>query len=156
MFHSPTYGELDLSQVRKRTLAFMEEAPEARYRIVIGTDSAPGKRGSTDFVTALVIHRIGTGAIYFWQRKIEKRPLVLRQKIYQEASQSLEFAEQVLTAFAKDGINRYDVEIHVDVGKFGETREMISEVVGMIRGSGFPVKTKPDSYAASTVADRHT
>jgi len=156
MFHSPTYGELDLSQVRKRTLAFMEEVPEAKYRIVIGTDSAPGKKGITDFVTALVIHRIGTGAIYFWQRYLEKKPLVLRQKIYQETSLSLQWAEKILTAFAQDGINRYDVEIHVDVGKFGETREMIAEVVGMVRGSGFLVKTKPESFAASNVADRYT
>lgn len=156
MFHSPTYGDLDLSQVRKRTLAFMEEAPEARYRIVIGSDSAPGRGEVTDFVTALVVHRIGTGAIYFWKRKVGKRKMALRQKIYQEAAMSLDCAEEVLDAFAKDGINRFDVEIHVDIGKFGETREMINEVVGMIRGSGFLVKTKPDAYGASTVADRHT
>ncbi|MBL7150893.1 ribonuclease H-like YkuK family protein [Candidatus Microgenomates bacterium] len=156
MFHSPTHGQLNLSQVRKKTLSFMEKDPEAKYRIVVGTDSAPGKKETTDFITALVVHRIGKGAIYFWQRKVEKRRMALRQKIYQEAVMSLEFAEKVLTVFAKDGINRYDVEIHVDIGKFGDTREMISEVVGMIRGSGFLVKTKPESYAASTVADRHT
>jgi len=28
--------------------------------------------------------------------------------------------------------------------------------VGMIRGSGYTVKTKPESYAASKVADRYT
>ena len=156
MFHSPTYGKLSLFQVRQRTLAFMKRDPEAKYKIVVGTDSAPAKGGRTDFITALVVHRVGRGAIYFWQRKVEKRRMVLRQKIYQEAVMALEFAEKVLTVFAKDGINRYDVEIHVDIGKFGETREMISEVVGMIRGSGFLVKTKPESYAASTVADRHT
>lgn len=156
MFHSPTYGNLNLSQVREKTLAFMEQGPEAKYRIVIGTDSAPGKKGTTDFVIALVVHRIGRGAIYFWKRIVEKKKLVLRQKIYQEAALSLEYAEKILNVFAHDGINRYDVEIHVDVGKFGETREMISEVVGMIRGSGFLVKTKPESYAASTVADRYT
>lgn len=156
MFHSQTYGELDLSQVRQRTLEFMEEFPEAKYRIVIGTDSAPGKSGETDFVTALVVHRIGKGAIYFWKRKVERKRLSLREKIYQEAIISLESAEEVLATFAQDGINRFDVEIHVDIGKFGETREMISEVIGMIRGSGFLVKIKPESYAASTVADRHT
>ena len=156
MFYSPTHGDLNISQIHKQTLAFMEKDPDAKYRIVVGTDSAPAKGGKTDFITALVIHRIGTGAIYFWKRKVEKRRMALRQKIYQEAVMSLEFAEKVLTVFARDGINRYDVEIHVDVGKFGDTREMISEVVGMIRGSGFLVKTKPESYAASTVADRHT
>jgi predicted RNase H-related nuclease YkuK (DUF458 family) len=43
----------------------------------------------------------------------------------------------------------------VDVGRNGRTRELIDEVVGMIMASGFPVKTKPDSYAASCVADKH-
>jgi hypothetical protein len=33
---------------------------------------------------------------------------------------------------------------------------MIREVVGMVNGNGFTAKTKPDSWAASTVADKHT
>jgi predicted RNase H-related nuclease YkuK (DUF458 family) len=32
---------------------------------------------------------------------------------------------------------------------------MIQEVVAMIRASNFQAKTKPESYAASNVADRH-
>jgi hypothetical protein len=33
---------------------------------------------------------------------------------------------------------------------------MIAEVVSMIKGNGYEVKTKPDSFGASKVADRHT
>jgi len=33
---------------------------------------------------------------------------------------------------------------------------MIKEVVGMVTGNGFTAKTKPDSYGASKVADKHT
>ena len=52
---------------------------------------------------------------------------------------------------------RFDLnlEIHVDIGPNGETRQMISEIVGMIRASGFKVATKPASWGASHVADRH-
>jgi predicted RNase H-related nuclease YkuK (DUF458 family) len=32
---------------------------------------------------------------------------------------------------------------------------MIKEVVGMVNGSGFEAKTKPESWAASSVADKH-
>ena len=32
---------------------------------------------------------------------------------------------------------------------------MIQEITGMIRANNFEVKTKPESYAASSVADRH-
>lgn len=51
---------------------------------------------------------------------------------------------------------KYDLEIHIDVGNVGKTREMIREVVGMVVGSGFTAKTKPDSWAASSVADKYT
>ena len=48
------------------------------------------------------------------------------------------------------------MEIHVDVGEHGDTREMIKDVVGMVTGNGFVAKTKPYAYAASYVADKHT
>ena len=51
---------------------------------------------------------------------------------------------------------KYDFEIHVDVGTVGPTRELIKEVTGMVRANGFSVKTKPESWGASTIADKHT
>ncbi len=81
---------------------------------------------------------------------------LLRQRIYEEAALSLETADDFLKVFKYNGISKLDVEIHVDIGNVGETRDMISEVVGMIRGSGFVCKTKPESFGASKVADRHT
>lgn len=156
MFQSPTYGDLQLSQVRERIINFLAQKPECKYQIVVGTDSQPHNGEGVDFVTAIVVHRRGKGGIYFWRRTINKKHYVLRQRMYEEASLSLAMAETVLTLLHQDGITRYDVEIHVDIGEFGETREMINEIVGMIRGSGYAVKIKPDSFAASKVADRHT
>ena len=54
------------------------------------------------------------------------------------------------------GVERVECAIHVDIGNVGPTRELINEVTAMIRGSGFTVQTKPYSYGASKVADRHT
>ena len=156
MFNSPTYGTLELPSVREKILAFLARDPESTYQLVIGTDSQPKNGSGIDFVTAIVVHRIGKGGIYFWKHTVNKNHMVLRQRMYEETAMSLEMAETVLALLHRDGITKYDVEIHVDVGKFGETRTMINEIVGMIRGSGYVVKTKPDSYAASKVADRHT
>lgn len=156
MFQSPTYGELDLPEVREKILAFLASDPEKNYQLVIGTDSQPHNGSGVDFVTAIVIHRIGHGGVYFWRRIVNKKVYVLRQRMYEEATMSLEMAETVLTLLKNDGITKYDLEIHVDIGKFGDTREMIQEIVGMVRGSGYTVKTKPESYAASKVADRYT
>lgn len=156
MFNSPTYGSLTLDGVRDKILAFIGSAPEYKYQLVIGSDSQPKNGQGCDFVTAIVVHRAGFGGIYFWKRIVEQKSLVLRARIYQEATLSLAAAEEFVQVFKNDGITKYDVEIHVDIGKFGQTREMISEVVGMIRGSGFTVKIKPESFGASKVADRHT
>ncbi|MFH0864413.1 MAG: ribonuclease H-like YkuK family protein [Candidatus Gottesmanbacteria bacterium] len=155
-FNSPTCGVLDLEGVRRRILEFMAGEPEQKYQLVIGSDSQGKNTGQTDFVSAIVVHRIGRGGIYFWQRKIENKTYVLRQRIYQEATLSLALADEFLEATRNDGISRFDVEIHVDIGEYGPTKEMINEIVGMIRGSGFKVQIKPDSYCASKVADRYT
>jgi predicted RNase H-related nuclease YkuK (DUF458 family) len=155
-FNSPSFGLLSLDEIRQRVLEFMRVLPEHKYQLVIGTDSQPKNGQGCDFVTAIVVHRTGMGGIYFWKRKVEEKKLVLRSRIYQEAVLSLQTAEELLTVFKNDGITKYDVEIHVDIGNHGKTREMLSEIIGMIRGSGYIVKTKPDSYGASKVADRHT
>lgn len=153
-FHSPTLGEMALSTVIERIGSYMEEEPKYKYRLIIGTDSAGKNHAGVDFVTALVVHRVGAGGIYFWKKEFTEVHS-LRERIYREATLSLDFAQKLLEILRGEEFLDYDFEIHVDVGTEGETREMIAEVVGMIRGSGFNVKTKPESYGASSVADRH-
>ncbi|MBI2611564.1 ribonuclease H-like YkuK family protein [Candidatus Gottesmanbacteria bacterium] len=155
-FNSATYGVLDLDGVRAKVLLFLKKEPNRQYRLIVGTDSEPKNGQGTEFISAIVVHRVGSGGIYFWRRNHDKKKYVLRTRMYQEATLSLTLADELLHLFKNDGIGRFDVEIHVDIGHTGETRTLITEIVGMIRGSGFPVKTKPDSYAASKVADRHT
>ncbi len=153
-YHSPTLGVMRLDDVIARIKEFMNQRPEYRYRLIIGTDSAGVNHSHVDLVTALVVHRVGGGGIYFWKKRNEEVHS-LRERIYLEAHISLNFAQCLLEILAREDFLDYDFEIHVDVGKEGETRSMINEVVGMIRGSGFDVKTKPGSYGASSVADRH-
>ncbi|OGY56735.1 MAG: hypothetical protein A2Y84_01455 [Candidatus Colwellbacteria bacterium RBG_13_48_8] len=69
---------------------------------------------------------------------------------------SLDLAKMVIGALRALGPIDFDLEIHVDVGEKGETKQMIQELVGMIRANNFEARTKPESYAASSVADRHT
>ena len=48
------------------------------------------------------------------------------------------------------------ISIHVDAGNSpkGKTRELIPGLVGWIRASGYDCCTKPESFVASTIADR--
>ncbi len=154
-FNSPTYGQMSFAEMLKKITAYMEEVPDQKYRVVIGTDSQMHNKKEADFVSALIVHRVGSGGIYFWTREKREKPYALRERIYEEATRSMGLAEEFLQAF-KDNVLEYDLEIHVDVGRLGETRAMINEVVGMIRGSGFKVKIKPEAYGAQSVADRYT
>lgn len=154
-FHNPTKGQLSFKQVIKEVLAFMNQKPNKKHRLIIGTDS--NARGDIDFVTALVVHCVGYGGRYFWKKtypeKDEKLP-TLRQRIYKEVALSLDLAEKLLKKLPPSDVKE-NLEIHVDVGKKGETRDIIQEVVGMVRGNGFNCYTKPSSFGASNIADKH-
>ncbi len=160
LFISPTKGGLTLSNLVTEIATFMKEEPTSSYRLVIGSDSQIKRDQGhkvCDFVTAIVVHREGMGARYFWNREKAHRAPTLREKIYTETMRSLDTAQTLLPLFTeKVSPSKYELEIHIDVGQVGETREMIREVVGMVTGSGFTARTKPNSWAASTVADKHT
>ena len=153
-------GSVTIGKMIAEIASFVEDEPNGYYRLVIGTDSQT-KRNNThyqiDFVTAIVVHRRGFGARYFWKKdKVMKKP-VLRDKIYTETMKSLDTAQELVPSLrAAMNHSNYDLEIHIDVGQNGPTRDMIKEVVGMVTGSGYIAKTKPNSWGASSVADKHT
>ncbi|MBI2051233.1 ribonuclease H-like YkuK family protein [Candidatus Roizmanbacteria bacterium] len=155
MYYSPTYGKLDLASLKGIISSFMSRDKKGRYEIIVGTDSQKVKTKGHDFVSALIVHHVGHGGIYFWKRQFIEKTISLKERIYQEAIMSLETSENFISFFKLNGISKYDIQIHVDIGHNGETRDLISEVVGMIRGSGYDVKIKPAAYGASKVADRH-
>ena len=135
-------------------VAYVRESPEASYRIIVGTDSQ--LRDETSFVTAVIVHRVGKGARYYYTRERETFSRSLRQRIFYEAARSLEVAGQLASRLAANGYADFDVEIHLDIGRQGQTRDLIREVVGMITGSGFGARIKPEAFGASKVADKYT
>lgn len=155
-FISPTFGKLSIKKLKKNVSSYISTGKKEHFKIIIGSDSQKIKKDSYDFVAALILHKVGHGGRYFWKRDVIERKMSLKERIYLEAIKSLETAESLFELFRQNGISKYNIEIHVDIGNKGETRTMINEVVGMIRGSGYDVKTKPYSYGASSVADRHT
>jgi len=154
IFHSPSRGKLSFEELFQDLIEYVKEQPEANYKIIIGTDSQ--EKSATCFVTAIIVHRLGKGARYYYTREYEKVLRSFKQRIFYETSKSLGVASQVAEKLAENGYADLNVEIHLDVGKNGPTGELIREVVGMVTGSGFDAKIKPDSYGASTVADKYT
>ena len=153
-FISPTKGPMSFRAMFEDICAFMSEDPHAEYKLIVGSDSQ--SRDQVCFVTAVVVHRLGKGGRYFYTRTHVKKMPSLRQRIFYEAHLSLDVASKLAAEISKNGHSDLNVEIHLDVGRSGETKSLIKDLVQEISGSGFAAKIKPDAYGASQVADRHS
>ena len=76
---------------------------------------------------------LGRSKIYrrFYQRKAKS----LRQKIFTETSISLDIADKIKSKLDKTKYKDLGLEVHVDIGENGDTRELIKEVVGWVIGT---------------------
>lgn len=160
-FNSSFGITLSVDQVIDEVARFMRDDAQSTYKIIIGTDSALLRNNEADFVMAVVIHRIGKGGRYFWRRIKLDKFFTLRDRIIREVLLSLDLAKLVLEKLVNvekneaNTLPRWSFEIHADVGENGSTKVIIQEVVGMIRAHNFEARIKPESYAASSVADKH-
>jgi hypothetical protein len=156
-FQSPTKGKLIFNQVIENLVDFILEDLKSVYSIIVGTDS-DGKE-NPEFVTAIVIHRKGKGGRFFYKKIKTNKKYTLRTRIYEETMISLSLAMKLREKLEKKLLkiipNNYkSLEIHTDIGQTGETKEMIKEIVGMVKGNGFEVKIKPEAFGATTIADK--
>ncbi|NLM25332.1 MAG: hypothetical protein GX208_04340 [Firmicutes bacterium] len=156
VFFSPSRGAMDIDEVFADLLEYASKHPEDQYSLIIGTDSQiKESKKEICYVTALIVHRKGKGARFYYTREYDQIIRSLRQRIFYETSRSLVLASQIMEKLT-DSAQDFDVEIHLDVGNNGATKTLIKEVVGMVVGSGFNARIKPDSYGASSVADKYT
>ncbi|TSC94384.1 MAG: hypothetical protein CEN87_505 [Parcubacteria group bacterium Licking1014_1] len=164
-FFSPSRGNLEFKDVIKEIFAYMAELPENSYEVVVGCDSPSSDKPF--FPIAIVILRVGFGGRFFlkkmrYSEAFSKKFVNWKNRILQEVYLSCELAlclKEVLGKKAKEADLNFNYQfkyIHADVGEQGKTKDMVKEVVGLIRSNGFEAKIKPQSFAASVVADRYT
>ncbi len=163
-FYNPSKGIIKFGSLAEEVFSYMKQEPESFYEIVAGCDSSSDMYPV--FPVAIVVLRKGFGGRFFltkikYQRMEKKKFFTFQQRILEEVYLSCEVALRFREAL-KERISRcskvslrYRFEyIHADVGKNGPTKDMIKEVAGLIRSNGFTPKIKPQSFAASIVADR--
>ena len=143
---------------------FIADKPNEHYDVTVGTDSQNHKM--THMVEVIAVHRVGDGGIFFYVESWIKKIDILKEKIYEETRRSLENAMGFVDSLAYELIN-YDIDldemakekrfgfaVHADIGHAGGTQQLISEITGWIKSLKFDVVIKPDSYAASGVANK--
>ena len=101
-FFSSSLGtRLTPAEVVHEVIAYMRAEPARHYKVTIGTDSELLNTKYADFVTAIVVHRVGAGGRYFWRRFELGKFHTLRDRIIREVLISLEVAQQVLAELKK-------------------------------------------------------
>ena len=161
-FFSPSKGNLSFDQVIKEIFSYMQESPESAYEVVVGCDSPSSDKPF--FPIAIVVLRTGFGGRFFLKKmhypeEFLKKFVFWKNRILQEIYLSCELAltlRETLEKENKFGFKYQFEYIHADVGERGKTKEMIKEVVGLIKSNGFEARIKPYSFAATVVADRYT
>lgn len=158
-FYNPTRGNLKIAQVIEEILGYIGNKPEKFYDIIVGCDSSSGEE--PHFPVAVVILRKGEGGRFFLKKiRYKNRKFYnWKTRILEEVLLSCELAlflrENVENKLKVNSLNYQFRYIHADIGENGQTKDMIKEVTGLIRGNGFEPKIKPESFVASTVADRY-
>ena len=151
IFQSITHGtltkELLFNQIAKDLMSGDE------YLITVGTDSQTYSK--TKVVTVICLHKIGKGGKFFYTVEHVGQIENIRLKVYNETWRSIELAKE-LTEFLYTRNLDFDIVIHVDIGKSqkGKTADLINEIMGWVKSEGFEAHHKPDSYTASSIADR--
>lgn len=165
-FYNPTKGDLSAKQVIEEIIGYIREKPEKFYDIIVGCDSSSGEE--PHFPVAVAILRKGEGGRFFLKRikyppSINKKFVNWRTRILEEVLLSCDLALFLRENFQEEiqKINnenlRYQFRyIHADIGENGQTKDMVKELTGLIRGNGFEPRIKPEAYVASVVADRYS
>lgn len=147
---------MTLEQVVDDLLTEVSLHPDDQYRLMIGSDSQPkANRQAVKFVSAIILHRVGKGARYYVHRELVSHMYSLRQRMFTEASYSLQLGGMLSEALRVRG-RQWRMELHLDIGNKGATKPLIREIVSWIQSSGYDARIKPDSFGASKVADRYT
>ena len=164
-FYNPSRGSLSMDELLDEITLYIKEKPEKFYDIIVGCDSSSGEE--PNFPVVVVILRVGEGGRFFLKKVNYKNRKFYnwKERILEEVLLSCQFALFLKENFERKMKDSSSIDeafnwqfryIHADIGEYGQTRDMIKEVTGLIRGNGFEPRIKPESFVASTVADRYS
>ena len=162
MFKTAQGQMMSVPDIARKIFEFIMSDKTNSYEITVGTDSQNFDR--TKMVEVIAVHRKGRGGTYFYNIEFVRRITNLKQKINEETSRSLIVANDLLDClqemFLENDMLMEDLgvsfQIHCDIGRAGKTSVLIKEIVSWVTSQGYVCLIKPDSYAASDIADKYS
>ncbi|RSL33995.1 hypothetical protein D7Z54_07725 [Salibacterium salarium] len=167
-FHNLSRKNMSFEEIYAHIEWFISQDPKAQYILMIGTDSQIQRNG-TRFITGIVIRRVGHG-VWACLKKHEttKRMEHLHEKISMETFLTEEVAQlftpekrqrlfTLILPYIDEG-SSFTLEGHLDVGKGkrNKTKIYVEEMMSRLKGYGMKARVKPDSFVASSYANRYT
>ena len=130
------------------------QAHAAGSLVYVGSDSFKEQLYCA-FVVTICIHNPGHGGRYYYCRfkQLSKSIKTMRTRLFQEATEAINVALEIMQE-----IPQLNIEVHLDVNKDKRhaSGEVTDQVVGYAQAMGLRYKIKPDAWASSGIADKHT
>lgn len=166
-FMSPTHGVYETTETLiNHIIEKIKANPLSEWTIAVGTDSQ-NNGTKTKFCSAILLIEKGNGGNYFYSTSLCPKIKVIQQRLFREAELSIKLGKEMLKIFEQklesEVFDEYDYnihfEIHCDFGHNGKSKNSIQAAIGWITSefNGLvETKIKPNSPAASQVADKYT
>lgn len=152
---SITHGEVSFDEMCQLIKTYTSQDPNAEFKIAIGTDSQ--NFSYTKIPVTIGIHKIvnnvGCGGIFFAEIKRVPKISNIKQKLFYETNLSLKYAFKLKEILDQEEILK-QISVHIDAGYNGPSSQFIDDLTGWVKSCGFESIVKPDSYMASSVANR--
>lgn len=156
---SPTLGEVSIPKIAE-VIRDRVTSQSGEYNVMIGTDSQNFDK--TKMVLVVALHHVGHGGIFFYEIQHVNKITNIGQKLIYETNLSLDLASKLVSEFERLKADGFDyskyinIGIHVDAGVNGPSKQVIPEIVGWIKACGYEAIVKPNSYAASSIANKYS
>lgn len=152
-WHSGSDKDTTFDEIIKKAKACISDGG----KLFVGSDSFISKN-KVNFATAICLYGDGKGGRYFFHKEClpKKKFNVLVYRITEEVRRSVEIGEYFMNTH---NIEPSNIELHIDVSPFhakAATSSFADMLSGYVTGAGFECKIKPDSWAAQSVADKHS
>lgn len=155
MWNSETYGKLNIEKIPEKLRDFYDRSRVygEPIEVTIGTDSQ-NHASYTKIVTVISIICKHHGGIFFHRTRYTDLIMTVREKLETETNLSLEIAQKLIELMDDELMANCPLSIHIDAGNAGKSRDLIQALTGWVHSMGYDCEVKPNSYAASSIADR--
>ncbi|MBM7607492.1 ribonuclease H-like YkuK family protein [Ureibacillus composti] len=167
-FQNLSHKNMSFDEVFQNIKQFIMKDPTGSFKLMFGTDSQVYSR-ETIFITGIVIQQERKGVWACFRRVVIPRRMT---NLHERISYETTLTEEIVSLFTDEkreqliniilpniykGAN-FAVEGHIDIGsgKKNKTRIFVQEMISRMNSLGLKAKIKPDSFVASSYANRFT